>query len=250
MTALAELRAAGWDTETTDKNPRTARIVTAAITVRGGGRPDAAFTWLINPGVPIPAESTAIHGIDDAKAQAEGQPPAAALAEIADKLEAACQARMPLAAFNTSYDWTVLACDLERHGLPTMADRLGTAPLPLLDPHTIDRHYAEYVTGSGQRKLGPTCARYGVELTDWHTAEADALAALLLADAQCARYRLLDRFTPEALYEAQQKWRAEQQADLQHWFRTKATAEQGGDPHKVLEGDWPLIPAQREGATS
>ncbi|MCT2591094.1 DNA polymerase III subunit epsilon [Streptomyces sp. N2-109] len=245
------LRRLGWDTETTGVIPTEARIVTVAVVVRGGGHPDRVFSHLINPGVPIPEETTAVHGIDDARAQADGLDPRDALEDIADKLTAALRAGMPVVAFNTSYDWTVLNCDLARNGLPTMADRLrGADPVTLVDPHVLDRQARPFVRGAGQRKLGPTCARYGVELEDWHTAEADALAALLLADAQFAKFPQFQRAEPSELFAAQQRWRAEQQAGLQEWFRTKATAEQGGDPGKVIDGSWPLIPAPRDGGGS
>jgi len=98
------------------------------------------------------------------------------------------------------------------------------------------------------RKLKPTAERYGVDLKDWHTAEADALAALLIAEKQFEKYGQLNSMGPQQLFAAQQAWRAEQQAGLQSWFRTKATAEQGGDPNKVIDGLWPLLPAQRGGA--
>ena len=52
---------------------------------------------------------------------------------------------------------------------------------------------------------------------------------------------------PQRLFSAQRAWREEQQAGLQQWFRTKATAEQGGDPNKVIDGSWPLVPAPRVG---
>ena len=55
-----------FDIESTGLNPRTDRILELAV-VRlepGGGRTERR--WLLNPGVPIPAESTAIHGITDA----------------------------------------------------------------------------------------------------------------------------------------------------------------------------------------
>ena len=54
-----------FDIESTGLNPRTDRILELAV-VRlepGGGRTER--TWLLNPGVPIPVESTAIHGITD-----------------------------------------------------------------------------------------------------------------------------------------------------------------------------------------
>lgn len=250
MSAFADVRKLGFDTETTSPDPNEARIVTAALIVRGGGRPDTALSWLINPGVPIPPETTEIHGIDDARATAEGDDPAVALDHIADRLAQAINYGMPVIAFNLAYDWTVLTRELERHKLPPMSERLpAMKALPLVDPHVIDKQVDRYVKGTGMRKLKPTAERYGVVLEDWHTAEADALAALLIAERQFALYPVLAGYGPEQLFAAQRAWRAEQQAGLQKWFRTKATPEQGGAPDKVIDGSWPLVPAQRgEGA--
>jgi DNA polymerase-3 subunit epsilon len=240
---LTKIRRSGFDTETTGTDPEEARIVTAALVVRGGGKPDHMYTWLINPGVPIPAEAAAIHGIDDAKAQAEGQEPKAALEEIASMLAAALKFGMPVAAFNLSYDWTVLDRELRRHNLPTMDERLNGNPTPpLIDPHVIDKQVDRYRKGTGMRKLQPTASVYGIELTDWHTADADALAALLIAEQQFQRHPWLSQLGVAGLYGAQWAWRAEQQAGLQEWFRTKATPEKGGDPHKVIDGSWPMRP--------
>jgi DNA polymerase-3 subunit epsilon len=247
---FTDVRKLAWDTETTGPNPLEDRIVTAAIVVRGGGREDRLFSWLINPGVPIPAEASEVHGITDAVVQADGQDPKTALDEIATNLVRAIEWGMPVVAFNQSFDWSILHYDLVRHGLPTVEERVGLHPLPLLDPHVIDRQCVQRLRGKGMRKLKPTAERYGVTLEDWHTAEADALAALLIAEAQFARYPQLNDMGPQQLFAAQKAWRAEQQAGLQKWFRTKATPEQGGDPNKVIDGSWPLIPAQRGGESS
>ncbi|MFC8515536.1 exonuclease domain-containing protein [Streptomyces sp. NPDC057257] len=248
---FADVRKAAWDTETTGPNPLEDRIVTAAFIVRGGGREDRNFSWLINPGIPIPTEASEVHGITDAMVQADGQDPKTALDEIATNLVRAIQWGMPVIAFNQSFDWSILHYDLLRNGLPTMAERLpDLRALPLVDPHVIDKQADKYVKGTGMRKLKPTAERYGVELTDWHTAEADALAALLIAEAQFDRYPHLNDMGPAQLFAAQKAWRAEQQAGLQKWFRTKATPEQGGDPAKVIDGSWPLIPQQRAGEAS
>ncbi|MDX2709985.1 exonuclease domain-containing protein [Streptomyces sp. PA03-6a] len=242
-TFLTAWRAA-WDTETTGTSVFEDRIVTAAFIVRAPGRDDRVFSWLINTGVPIPAEAAEVHGIDDAKAQADGVEPRAALDELAGHITTAVAHGMPLVAFNHSFDWSILHYELLRHGLPTIGERLGKDPVTLVDPIVIDKQMDRYVKGTGARKLKPTCERYGVELTDWHTAEADALAALLIAEAQFAKYPRLNTLSPGALFASQAKWRAEQQASLQKWFRTKATPEQGGDPNKVIAGEWPLLPAE------
>ena len=51
---LAGRQLVGFDLETTSADPRTARIVTAAVVPARG----QALTWLADPGVPIPAEAT------------------------------------------------------------------------------------------------------------------------------------------------------------------------------------------------
>lgn len=231
-------RRIGWDTETTSTDPTEAGILTAALVGRGGASPDRTQTWLINPGVPIPPETTAIHGIDDAKAQAEGQDPKPALEELAETMARTLRYGMPLVAFNTAYDWSVLHYELERHGLPTMADRLDGPPHTLLDPLVLDKHADKYRKGS--RKLQAVAAHYDVHLENWHEAKADAIAALGIADALYERNPRLDGYDPQRLFLAQQAWREEQQAGLQAHFRKT-------DPTAYCAPEWPLVPAQRAG---
>lgn len=238
---LSQLRRLAWDTETTGVDVHEARVVTAAIVVRGGGLPERTFSYTINPGVSIPDAARAVHGIDDARAQAEGADPKAALDEIAARLASALLYGMPVIAFNQSFDWSLLHYDLQRHGLPTVADRLGGAePYTLLDPHVLDKQITPRVRGKGARKLKPTCERYGIALEDWHTAEADALAALLLTDAMFDYHPKLAEMGPKQLYAAQKAWRAEQQAGLQSFLRKS-------DPSAYCAPEWPLVPVQRDG---
>ncbi|MGX1909040.1 exonuclease domain-containing protein [Streptomyces phaeochromogenes] len=241
MSTFADIRKLGFDTETTGPNPLEDRIVTAALVVRGGGLADKDMSWLINPGVPIPEEATEVHGITNEQA-AQGADPKEALDDIAGNLAAALHYGMPVIAFNLSFDWTILVRELERNGLPSMTDRLpGLSALPLVDPHVIDKQCVQRLRGKGMRKLKPTAERYGVELEDWHTAEADALAALLIAEAQFTKYpRQLGAMGPQQLFAAQKAWRAEQQAGLQGFLR-KTESEAYCAP------EWPLIPAQRNG---
>ena len=236
-----ESRRMGWDTETTSTNPVEARIVTAALVGRGGASPERVQTWLINPGVPIPPETTEIHGIDDQIVQERGQDPKTALEEIADTMARAIRYGMPLVAFNTAYDWSVLHYELERHGLPTMLDRLGGQPYSLIDPLVIDKQADRYRKGS--RKLKVVAEHYGVKLENWHEAKADAIAALGIADALFERNPRLAAYDAQRLFLAQQAWREEQQKSLQEYFRQK-------DPEAYCAPEWPLIPAQRGGEAS
>lgn len=235
---LSEIRRAGFDTETTSADPLTARIVTAALVFTGAGRDDQVFTWLINPGVEIPAEAAEIHGIDTARAVADGADPKVALEDIASKLTAALRFGMPVTAFNASFDITVLDQDLRRHDLAPLCERLDRQePWTLLDPYVIDKAVDRY--RRGKRKLAMVCEHYGISLEDWHTADADAWAALKVMDAIVDAYPDLGDMRPVELYAQQQAWARQQAASLQEYFRSEKAGD-ARDPDIVIDGSWPL----------
>ena len=238
---FSEIRRAGWDTETTGINVHQDRIVTAALIVRTPDQQDRVFNWLINPGVPIPPETTKVHHIDDAKAQAEGTDPAATLDQIAGHLAHALSQRLPLVAFNTSFDWSILHYELLRYGLPTVEERIGGQALTLIDPLVIDKQMDRYVKGAGMRKLEPTAERYGVEVKDWHEATADATAALAIAERQFDRFARLTQVWdrgPAALFEAQQAWRKAHQDSLRGYFAGRGEHDKAAS----VRSEWPLLP--------
>src|SRR5580700_3603358 len=53
------------DVETTGRDASVDRVIELGIAVAKHGVVTARYNWLINPGVPIPAETTAVHGIKD-----------------------------------------------------------------------------------------------------------------------------------------------------------------------------------------
>src|SRR5687768_3025236 len=68
-TPLISLDAVVLDTETTGLDPRKARLIEAAAVRIASGQIETkgAFQSYVNPQEPIPAFSTAVHGIDNAK---------------------------------------------------------------------------------------------------------------------------------------------------------------------------------------
>lgn len=186
MTGWADGPLLGFDTETTGVSPETDRIVTAALVHRDGAGIRTS-TWLLDPGVEIPEGASAIHGITTARARAHGRPPREALAEVARRLVDALRSGTPVVAFNASFDLSILDAELTRHGLPTVAARLGRAPGPVLDPLVLDRALMRY--RPGKRRLGDLCAVYGVEPgADLHTAQVDVIATLDVLRAIAGRH--------------------------------------------------------------
>ena len=93
----------GFDLETTGTDPRQARIVTAAVTEVKSGELVRRRAWLANPGVPIPAETTAIHGVSTERAAAHGRPAAEVVAEVADAIRGYWAARVPVVVYNAPF---------------------------------------------------------------------------------------------------------------------------------------------------
>src|SRR5699024_5836301 len=108
--------------ETTGVDVFSDRIVTAAAVLRGGGDHEVR-TWLIDPGMEIPAGASAVHGISTEHAREHGSDPRDALVEISDHLHEALVGGVPVVGFNVSFDLTLLESELARHGLPTLAAR-------------------------------------------------------------------------------------------------------------------------------
>jgi DNA polymerase-3 subunit epsilon len=197
----------GFDLETTGTDPREARIVTGAVIEVRGTEPVGHREWLADPGVEIPADAVAVHGISNERATA--------------------------VAYNAAFDLTLLSAELRRYGLPSLRDRLGGVdPAPVIDPYTIDRSVDRY--RRGKRNLEAVCAEYGIALDSAHDASADALAAARLAGAIAARHPKVAALGPAELHRRQIEWYAEWAADFQSFLRRK------GDATAVVDGVWPL----------
>jgi DNA polymerase-3 subunit epsilon len=233
----------GFDLETTGVNVETARIVTCAVVDYKHGDtvetlPDRSQMWLANPGMPIPAEASAVHGVSTEQARTNGRPAADVANEIADSLAASLSSGIPVVAMNARYDFTVLDRELRRHQLPTLQQRLGTdvSPGPVIDPFILDKQADKYRRGS--RKLEALAAHYGLTLVDAHTADADAFAGLQVAVAIGEKYEQL-HVHAEQLHVWQIQWATQQAAGFQQHLRKT-------DPYVVIDGDWPMVPLTPE----
>lgn len=231
-------RLIAFDVETTGVDVHQDRIITAAIVhVSPTDRP-RVLTWVINPGVPIPAEAAAVHGWTSERIAAyrdhrgRALQPDQALYEIAGQVALAISTRTPLVAFNAAFDLTILEVECARHGVPTVAERLAPKQhTGVVDPFVLDKHYSRR---KGSRKLIDQCGHYKVAHTGAHDAGADALATIRLLGRQVAAYPELARMSLTKLHQSQIGWRAAQMDSLRAYFDRSGTAHDGCDP------GWPL----------
>lgn len=217
-----------FDTETTGLDTRHARIVTCFVGLIGPeGEVQDSTSWLANPGVEIPAEASAVHGVTTEMARATGRDAAEVVAEIGAKLGGYFSAGVPVVAYNASYDFSILHHEMVRHGLAPLDN-----PRPIIDPLVIDRAVDTY--RKGKRTLGMAAAHYLVALDDSHRADADAIAAGRVAQAILRSHGEALEGDAEWLHDRQIEW-AEAWAVNYQKFRRGA-----GDPGFVASGAWPV----------
>jgi DNA polymerase-3 subunit epsilon len=237
----------GFDTETTGVNPSSDRIVTAAVIAREGssGIPSRR-TWLIDPGIEIPAAATAIHGITTLRARAEGSPPEEALEEIAGLLTEALIAGHPVVGFNVSYDLAILEADLNRHHLATLAQRLEAGVpsgiRPIVDPLVLDRHLDQW--RKGKRKLIDLCEAYGVvvDTDNLHSADADVLATLDLISAMGRTHPALGEIDVQDLHDLEEAAHRKWAESFRAWLISRGRTEDLPDPGWPLPEDRTSLP--------
>lgn len=232
-----------FDTETTGVHVGVDRIVTAAIVDIRPGQPVRTRTWLINPGVEIPAEATKIHGITTTMARTDGVHPSTALEEISLEIETALASGIPLVAMNASFDLTLLDRELLRYKLGGFEERIGSydALRPVLDPYVLDRELDKYRKGG--RTLTDLCRHYKVKLDGAHDASADAIAACRVLFRIAQQYpRSLGNADLNELHDKQTVWHAERQRDF------AAYRESIGKPLTDISDEWPIRTQVKEQA--
>ena len=161
-----------FDIESTGLNPRTDRILElAVIRLPVKGEP-VTKTWMINPGVPIPLETIAIHGISDDLVK-----DCPKFADVADEI---------LDFFK--------GCDLGGYGM-------GRFDIPMLDEEFF--RVGKFFDANGRRQfdaqrifhkreprdLTAALSFYcGEKMVNAHGAEADALATLQVLKGEFQKY--------------------------------------------------------------
>lgn len=226
MTSWAE-QLAVFDLETTGVDVRTARIVTAYVgRLDGTGAVIDQASWLLDPGVDIPPQATAVHGITTEAARNEGMDASRGVAEIAARLRDVLAEGIGLVIYNAPYDLSLLAAECARHGVEPLHD-----PRPIIDPLVIDRAVDRY--RRGKRTLSAACEVYGVTLENMHDAASDAIAAGLVAQRLARAYETELAISAEELHDHQVEWSALQAQSFQEYMRRVK------DPAFVANGSWP-----------
>lgn len=224
--AVLDLETTGVDTATALPVQIACGILADHVQTGAGLHLDnGVATFLVNPGVPIPDEAAAIHGIHDADV-ADAPGVVEALSATLAMLHSFSIAGRPVVAYNARYDLTILKRLCDEHG--------GVWPtLTVIDPMVVDRHLDKW--RKGRRTLTAVCDNYGVEFDGAaHDACADAVAAGRLALALADVYPQLRRKTPASLHKAQIEWYEKWRIGFNDYLARKHEAPE------FVTGSWPL----------
>lgn len=215
-----------FDLETTGIDVETSRIVSATVAViNADGECVERTDWLADPGVEIPEQASAVHGITTERARSEGRMAAEVVGEIVASLRGLLERGVAVTVYNAPYDLTLLNREAVRHAI----EPLGS-PRPIIDPLVIDKAVDRY--RKGKRTLEAAAEFYGVELLDAHDAGADAIAAGRVAQAIARRYPEKLGADASELHGLQIGWCADQSASFQEYMRRTK-------PDFTTSGSWP-----------
>ncbi len=173
------------DTETTGLDIEADRIIELGGAYAVAGERGPTFRTLVNPGIPIPAEATSIHGIGDADVAAAlpwsgvGPRLAAHVAgEVAEQLDPWCSAPLVVGYNVLGFDGQIINAEQRRANLPEVVDSSR-----VLDPFVWIRWFQREgfpADGRMSSRLADVCAHFGIGLDRAHSADADAVATLAL----------------------------------------------------------------------
>lgn len=214
-----------FDTETTGLDCHKDRIVEIGVAVFNKQQYVHGFNWLIQTGIQITPEVTAINNITNDMIATDGLPEAEVIPRVMALFRSMNESRRPVMAFNAIFDLRFLLATARRGG-----ETLDTTHMRVYDPLVVDRQYDKWKRG--KRTLDAQAARYGLN-PGGHRALADAIVAGRVAIAQTQRWSTLGRQSTLVLHRSQKWWYKEWITNYRRWQES-----QGVLPLAEIH-DWP-----------
>lgn len=225
---------AALDFETTSPDPREARMVSYALVYvypNGTVWEEKTLTGIVDPGVEVPEQAAAIHGLTTERVRREGGDPVVAIQGILAHLAGLEMTGAPLVIFNAPFDWTLLVCEARRH----LIDPTGDWEFPvvnIVDPLVIDRKVDKY--RKGKRTLERAVEVYAPDhQLDAHDARADCVASTHVVRALASKHPTVGQLEPAELHAVQAGWYDAWVQDFNAY-----RAKKGQDP--IPDRGWPL----------
>lgn len=198
------------DFETTGRDPETDRVIEIGLVTFTEGKAAHRESLLVNPGIPVPEESRAVHGITDEELAGAPDFP-----NVMPRVLEVLQGKLPV-AYNASFDRRFLLAEMAR-AAPQGMTPADMPPATRNDVAWVDPLVwaREILKELQSRRLGDVAKHLGIPLEQAHRAAGDAEATgrvlLALAPQMPRVYGELIRL--------QKRYAAFQDAELAAWKR-------------------------------
>jgi len=196
------------DFETTGRDSREDRVIELGLVHIDRGEITAKKSMLVNPGVPVPEDSTAIHGLKDSDLVDKPS-----FSEVLPEVIPLLDGRLP-AAYNANFDRGFLLEEFARsQGVSTGAESIPPAlrqSVRWIDPLVWAR---ELLSDLKSRRLGAVCEHLDIDIGQAHRAADDAAATARVLFALAPQM-------PETygeLIRIQDRYSARQEAEFAAW---------------------------------
>jgi DNA polymerase III subunit epsilon len=215
-----------FDLETTGTDPYSCCSVDMALILHDPGEGDyIEWEWLINPGVDIPLDATAIHGISTEQVENTGIPTWQAMGELSqviNTIQATYDELPPVVIYNAAFDMPILI--RESNGLVGLS-------WEILDPMVIDKSLDTY--RPGKRTLTAVSAAYGLAVKNAHRAIGDCKSAMRLMREIGKRYPRLAEKHPREIHAMEVRaYREQRLHDIDYRRKT-------GEKEFIANTAWP-----------
>ena len=162
---LSGHRVLGFDLETTGFDHRKDRIVQYALVGSDIDGSHINLQSIVDPRIKIPPETTRVHGITNDDVRGMGE-----FSMHVNEIGSMVNDSIIVGHNVLQFDWRFLEVECMRAGVET------PIPMGIIDTLVLARRLGI----SGRHTLGHLCARFGIEMSRSHQADADAGAPLLL----------------------------------------------------------------------
>ena len=234
-----------FDVESGGVDVKNDRILTCFAQVQDGDRILETREWIIDPGIEIPEEASAVHKMTTEWIRENGRKDVAtAIAEISQFLFNWSLANHVITGFNHGFDLAMLHHEVRRY--QGSDAHLSLDHAQFVDPLVLDRAIDKY--RKGRRTLEAVAQHYGVPFNpdEAHAADYDVkVTAQLIPKVLNAAWKKIPGLrgnSPEKFIQNLQQFQADAKQEwashLTEYFAKAGKTEEDGSP-VIVSGDFP-----------
>lgn len=224
------------DCESSGVDTANDRIITWFMRAREGDKVVFERNWILDPGVEIPEEAAAVHGMSTEWVREHGRKDVdEAIMEIVCDITDAVKAGFVLCGYNHAFDLAMLESEYKRYWLFDLIWLRENSRF--IDPAIFSRVFDKYVKGGHQ--LITVAKRNGIEIEEdrLHAADYDVevtekLVKVMLNRAWRELPEVREGCTPDEFVTRLQAWQKEQKAlwadHLTVYFAEQGKTEEDG----------------------